>query len=220
MQKLHQTILTSDIGTNNPERTTSAGNTKSINTPNVIDIWTPAITDNPLHNSKPAFQLPRNTGLHSTNADSNKNATPIKVNQPPKENITPALTTFEQTMQIIMNIDAISHSNPLHNNKLKSLNCNGLCKYDSLYKAYIFEHSDILVNCSYTPQWYRINTHEIMDSHNIAICNDQTVNIVQLPPVESNEANAIETFARLTTTHRKTKVGQLNNEQPLTSSHN
>ena len=36
--QLHQTILTSDIGMKNSERTTSAVNTKSINTSNVIDI--------------------------------------------------------------------------------------------------------------------------------------------------------------------------------------
>ena len=53
--KLHETILRSDIGNNNSERT-SAGNTTSINTPNVIDIWTPAITDNPLQDSTTAFQ--------------------------------------------------------------------------------------------------------------------------------------------------------------------
>ena len=86
-------------------------------------------------------------------------------------------------------------------------------KYDSLHKAYMFEHSNILVNCSHiltflntlacytinldTHQWYRINTHEITDSHNIAICNDKTVHMVQLPPAKPNEANAIETFARL-----------------------
>ena len=54
---IHQAILTSDIGNNNPERT-SAGNTKSINTPNVIDIQTPAITDNPLQDSIPASNCP------------------------------------------------------------------------------------------------------------------------------------------------------------------
>ena len=50
-----------------------------------------------------------------------------------------------------------------------------------------------------THQWYRINTHEITDSHNIAIINDTTVNMVWLPPAEPNKANTIETFARLTT---------------------
>ena len=107
--KLHQTILTSDISTNNSERTTSVGNTKIINTPNVIDIQTPAITDNLIQDKTTAFQLPRNASLHPTYADSNKNATCVKVNQPTKENTTPALTTFEQTKQIIMDIDAISH---------------------------------------------------------------------------------------------------------------
>ena len=59
-----------------------------------------------------------------------------------------------------------------------------------------------------------------MESHNNTICNDQIVNMVQLPLAEPNEANAIKTFARLTTTNRQTNTGQLNNRQPLTSSHN
>ena len=135
-----------------------------------------------------------------------------------------------------MDIDTISHSNALHNKILKSLILNGLCQYDNLCKAYSFEHLDILVNCSSnsvflktlacytttsdTHQWYRINTLEITYSHNIVICNDQTVNMVQLPPAESHEANAIETFAKLTTTNNQMNVDQLNNRQPSTNSHN
>ena len=38
-----------------------------------------------------------------------------------------------------------------------------------------------------------------MESHNIAICNDRTVDMVQLPPAEPPEENVIETCARLTT---------------------
>ena len=95
--KLHQTILTSDIGTINPERTTGTANTKSISTLNITDIWTPAMTGNPRQYSTTAFQLPRNTSLHPTNTDSNKNVAHIKVNQPPGENTIPALTSFEQT---------------------------------------------------------------------------------------------------------------------------
>ena len=50
-----------------------------------------------------------------------------------------------------------------------------------------------------------------MESHNIMICNDKTVNIVQLPPAQPPEANAIETFARLTTINSNTIVDQDNN---------
>ena len=39
------------------------------------------------------------------------------------------------------------------------------------------------------------NSHKIMESHNIMICNDKTVNMVQLTPAEPPEANAIKTFA-------------------------
>ena len=70
--KLHQTILTSDIGTINPERTASTGTSKSITMPSVTDIWTPVITNNPRQDSTTAFQLHRNTGLCSTNTDPDK----------------------------------------------------------------------------------------------------------------------------------------------------
>ena len=46
-------------------------------------------------------------------------------------------------------------------------------------------------------QWYRINTNEITDNHNIAICNDITVNMVPLPSAEPLEFNAFKTIASL-----------------------
>ena len=50
-----------------------------------------------------------------------------------------------------------------------------------------------------------------MESHNITICNDKTDNMVQLPPPEPPEANAIGTFARLTTIHSHTNADQTSN---------
>ena len=89
-----------------------------------------------------------------------------------------------------MDIDTLSHSNALHDKILQLLNLKGLCKYDSLCKAYIFELSNIPVDCSHiliflnssahytitphTDQWYRLSTHEFMDSHNITICNENS----------------------------------------------
>ena len=52
-----------------------------------------------------------------------------------------------------------------------------------------------------------VQTHIITDSHNIAICNDTTVNMVQLPPVEPNEANAL----KLTTSNSQMDVDQVTN---------
>ena len=120
-----------------------------------------------------------------------------------------------------MPIDTLSHSIALCNKILRSLNINGLCTYDNLHKAYIFEQSNSLVNCSYiliflqnsacytinanTHHWNRINTNEIMDSHNISICNDKIVHMVQLPPAKPNEANAIETFANCIIPKQSTK---------------
>ena len=71
-----------------------------------------------------------------------------------------------------------------------------------------------------THQWYEINTHGIMYSHNITICNEKTVYLVQLPPAEPNEANAIETFAKLSITNSQPIIDQLTNGQPITNSHN
>ena len=146
--KLHQTILTSDTVPSIQQDTTSAGTSKSINTPSITDIWTPAITDNPRQDSTTAFQLPRNTSLHPTNTDPDKNATCIKVNCPPMEKTLHLhLHHLNKPNQIIMDIDILLHSNTLCNKILQSLNLNGLCKYDSLHKAYIFEqlkHSDQL----------------------------------------------------------------------------
>ena len=43
------------------------------------------------------------------------------------------------------------------------------------------------------------------------ICNDKTVNMVQLPPAEPPEANVIETFVRLTTINGNTNIDQASN---------
>ena len=50
-----------------------------------------------------------------------------------------------------------------------------------------------------------------MESHTITIYKDKTLNMVQLPPAEPAEANAIETFARLTTINNHTNADQANN---------
>ena len=91
----------------------------------------------------------------------------------------------------------------------------------------MFEQSAIPVNCPHiliflkhsachtknpdTHQWYRINSWEIKKNHNVAIFNDKTVNMVQLPPAGPQKANAIETFARLTTINSNTHVDQISN---------
>ena len=53
-----------------------------------------------------------------------------------------------------------------------------------------------------------------MDSHNIVICNDKTVHMVQLPPPKPNKANTIETFARLSSPNSQLNIDQLTNGQP------
>ena len=62
---------------------------------------------------------------------------------------TSPIKNFERTKQIIMAIDALSHSPELCNKILWELNLNGLCQYSKSHKAYIFEKSNCIVNCSY-----------------------------------------------------------------------
>ena len=69
-------------------------------------------------------------------------------------------------------------------------------------------------------QWYRINTHEITDSHIITICNDKTVHMVQLPPAKPNKANVIDTYARLSSPNSQPNIDQLTKGQPITNSYN
>ena len=98
-----------------------------------------------------------------------------------------------------MGRDALSHTLELCNKILQELNQNGLCQYKKSHKAYIFEQYEQPVNCSHilmflnmatcyvvTPhihQWYRINTKEILQDHDLALCDNEVVHIVSLPPV-------------------------------------
>ena len=93
--------------------------------------------------------------------------------------------SFEQTKQIILDIDILSHSDILRDKMLKSLNLQGLYKYDGSCKIYMFDQSLKTVNCSQiliflnvlacytihpdTHQWYRINTHGIMEHYDVAL---------------------------------------------------
>ena len=68
--------------------------------------------------------------------------------QSPKDNITCSVGVFEQTKQIIMDIDALLHSPSLCNKILQALNLDSLHKYGNLHKAYLFENSNKPINCS------------------------------------------------------------------------
>ena len=62
-----------------------------------------------------------------------------------------------------------------------------------------------------THQWYRINTHKIMEHHDVVHCNDKSFYMVQLPPAEPGERNAFETITRLMSANGKTNTDQANN---------
>ena len=140
---------------------------------------------------------------------------------------------FEQTKQIITDINALSHSSTICNQILQALNLNGFCKYDNLHKVYLFENSNKSVNCSYvlaflkqsawyainpdTHQWYGINTNEITDNHNIALCNDSISNMVLLPTAGPSESNAFETLVRLTLSQNQRNLSNNNQTQLISS---
>ena len=92
----------------------------------------------------------------------------------------------------------------------------------TVYIRHIFEYSNQPVNCSYilvflkqsacytvtpdTHQWYRINTNEMTDNLNLAICNDTTINMVLLPPAEPSESNTFATIVRLSLLQNQTDL--------------
>ena len=45
-------------------------------------------------------------------------------------------------------------------------------------------------------QWYKINANEILENHKLALCDDQSTNMVVLP-AEPPETNAFTTITRL-----------------------
>ena len=116
--------------------------------------------------------------------------------------------------QTIMDIDALSHSPTLHKKILQESNLNDLLQYSNSHQAYIFEKSDIIVNCSYvliflrqsicyvitpnTHQWYKISVNEIFESHKLVLCYDHLTHMVPIPPAELPKINAFTTIARLT----------------------
>ena len=113
-----------------------------------------------------------------------------------------------------MDIDAFSHSLSQCNKNLQELNLNGVCQFSNLSKAYIFKKSNQVGNCSYiliilrqsicyvimphTHQQYKINANEILESHKLVLCDDQSAHMVPIPPAELPEINAFTTVTRLT----------------------
>ena len=87
------------------------------------------------HNNTPNLQPTKDISPHNTSTPTNTKSTNINKTHPPRDNITPSLATFNQTKQIIMDIDKLSHSTTLCNKLLQSLNLNGLCKYDNSHQA-------------------------------------------------------------------------------------
>ena len=127
----------------------------------------------------------------------------------------------------------MSHSTTICNKVLQAMSLNGLCKYDISRQAYLFEHSNKPVNCSHilvflkqsacytvnlnTHQWYRINTNEITNNHAIAICNDNSINIVPLPPAEPSEFNTFGTITRLLLSQNQAELPNVTHTQTISN---
>ena len=93
-----------------------------------------------------------------------------------------------------MAIDTLSRTLELSNKILQKLNQNGLCHYKKSCKAYIFEQSKQPINSSHvlmflntathyvitphTHQWYRINTTEILQDHELVLCDDEVAHMI------------------------------------------
>ena len=50
---------------------------------------------------------------------------------------------------------------------------------------------------THTHQWYKINANEILESHKLALCDDQSTHMVPVPPAELPEINAFTTVTKL-----------------------
>ena len=136
--KLHQTIMTSDIDNFDPDRTTGEIPNKSMTTPSSV---------NPRQNSNTTHQFHKTPNLQSISSEQGNHI----VHKKQTTNIcyTPIFSPFGEMKQIIMDIDRLYPSDTLHNQIMESLNCKGLCKYNSLCRAYVFKQSANLVNCAH-----------------------------------------------------------------------
>ena len=147
------------------------------------------------HDNTSDLQQTQDVNMHNTpNITNQIQKTDLNKTYPPRDNITSSIATFDQTKQIIIDIDKLSDSSTTCYKVLQAMNLNGLCKYDNSHQAHLFEHSNKLVNCSHilvflkqsacytvnqdTHQWYRINANKISNNHTKAIPNDSTIKMV------------------------------------------
>ena len=131
-------------------------------------------SNNPPYNKTSDLQPTQDVNPNAIHTQTNTKSTHLYRAWSTKDNIMHPVAAFEQTKQIIMDIDALLHSPALCNQILQALNLNDLYKYDNLHKAYLFENPKKPVNWSYILvflkqsacyaiipgmyQWYRINT--------------------------------------------------------------
>ena len=98
-------------------------------TSNTCNTSTNKISNNLLHNDTPDLDPTQDVNLHTTPTNTVKG---IKQKTPTQvQHYILNHNVFNQTKQIIMDIDKLSHSTMLCSKILQSFNLNGLCKYDN-----------------------------------------------------------------------------------------
>ena len=82
--------------------------TQTLLTSNVSNTSTNKASDNP-HGNTPDLQPTKDVNLHTIHTQTNTKSTNIKKTHLLRDNTTSPVTTFEQTKQIILDIDTLSH---------------------------------------------------------------------------------------------------------------
>ena len=69
-------------------------------------------------------------------------------------------------------------------------------------------------------QWYKINVNEIVESHTLALCDDQSTHMVPLPPAKLPEINTFAAITRLTFLQTQDEPVNNSHKQPMHSVQN
>ena len=67
-------------------------------------------------------------------------------------------------------------------------------------------------------QWYRINTKEILQDHELVLCDDEVAYMVPLPPSEPLAMNTYMTLPRVTLQQNEDSQNNVHSKQPQCTS--
>ena len=90
------------------------------------------------HDNTSGLQPTQDVNMHTTSRlQTQSKKTDTFKKHPPRDNVTSSIATFNQTKQIIIDIDKLSHSTTIWNKVLHAMNQNGLCKYHNSCQTYL-----------------------------------------------------------------------------------